>query len=57
VGRGHVVDWLSLFGPYGQHWPIFNIADSAIVCGAILAGLLAVLGIDIEAREPRHIHE
>ncbi len=34
VGRGHVVDWISLFGPMGEHWPIFNLADSAIVCGA-----------------------
>jgi signal peptidase II len=32
VGRGHVVDWISAFGPDGTHWPIFNIADSAIVC-------------------------
>src|ERR1700710_974395 len=43
VGRGHVVDWISLFGPNGDHWPIFNIADSAIVGGAILAALLPLL--------------
>src|SRR5436305_835188 len=47
VLRGHVVDWISAFGPYGEHWPIFNVADSAIVCGAVLAAGLAVLGIDI----------
>lgn len=47
VGRGHVVDWVSAFGPNGVHWPIFNVADSAIVCGAILAGILALRGIDI----------
>ena len=46
-GKGHVVDWISLFGPDGAHWPIFNLADSAIVCGAVLAALLALLGIDI----------
>ena len=51
--RGHVVDWISLFGPYDKYWPIFNLADSAIVCGAILAGLLALLGRDIEGREGR----
>jgi signal peptidase II len=51
--RGHVVDWISLFGPYDKYWPIFNIADSAIVCGAILAGLLALLGRDLEGRRPR----
>jgi signal peptidase II len=50
VGRGYVVDWISAFGPDGQHWPIFNLADSGIVCGAILAALLAVLGIDIDGR-------
>lgn len=47
VGRGHVVDWISVFGPNGVHWPIFNIADSAIVCGAVLAAILALRGIDI----------
>ena len=31
VGRGHVVDWISLFGPFDKYWPIFNLADSAIV--------------------------
>ena len=48
VGRGHVVDWISLFGPNGVHWPIFNLADSAIVCGAVTAAVVAVLGIDID---------
>jgi signal peptidase II len=57
VGRGHVVDWISAFGPSGQHWPIFNIADSAIVCGAILAGVLAVCGIDMHGGTGRHGHE
>jgi signal peptidase II len=51
--RGHVVDWISLFGPYDKYWPIFNLADSAIVCGAILAGLLALLGRDIDGRGGR----
>ena len=51
--RGHVVDWISLFGPYDKYWPIFNLADSAIVCGAILAGLLALLGRDLEGRDGR----
>jgi signal peptidase II len=58
VGRGHVVDWISVFGPDGQHWPIFNLADSAIVCGAILAAILALIGIDIDGtRHPHHGHE
>jgi signal peptidase II len=53
VGRGHVVDWISVFGPNGQHWPIFNLADSAIVCGAVLAAVLALSGVDIDARGGR----
>jgi len=27
--RGYVVDWIEL-----PHWPVFNLADSAIVCAA-----------------------
>ncbi|WP_375503717.1 signal peptidase II [uncultured Jatrophihabitans sp.] len=50
IGRGHVVDWVSVFGPNGERWPIFNIADSGIVCGAILAALLAVLGVEFDGR-------
>jgi signal peptidase II len=53
VGRGHVVDWISLFGPDGEHWPIFNLADSAIVCGAVLSAILALRGIDIDGRGTR----
>jgi signal peptidase II len=56
VGRGHVVDWISAFGPDGKHWPIFNLADSAIVCGAILAAVLALRGIDIDGRATRQQH-
>ena len=48
VLRGHVVDWISVFGAYGKHWPIFNLADSAVVCGAVLAGWLAVRGVEID---------
>lgn len=48
VGRGHVVDWISLFASDGHIWPVFNLADSAIVCGAVLSGVLALLGIDID---------
>jgi signal peptidase II len=49
-GRGYVVDWISAFGPNAKYWPIFNLADSAIVCGAVLAAALAVIGIDIDGR-------
>jgi signal peptidase II len=47
VGRGHVVDWISLFSNDGHVWPIFNLADSAIVCGAVLAAVLALRGVDL----------
>jgi len=35
IRHGHVVDFL-LFHAFGRHWPAFNVADSAIVCGAAL---------------------
>ncbi|RBY89197.1 signal peptidase II [Blastococcus sp. TBT05-19] len=46
--RGGVVDFLSVFGPDGSVWPVFNIADSAIVCGGILGVLLALRGIEFD---------
>jgi signal peptidase II len=42
-GRGHVVDFLQL-----PHYPIFNVADSAIVCAAVLIAVLAFRGINID---------
>ncbi len=42
-GRGHVVDFLQL-----PHFPIFNIADSAIVSAAGLIALLAFRGISVD---------
>lgn len=41
---GHVVDMVSLFDPYGQVWPVFNLADSALVVGVALAVLLELTG-------------
>ncbi|MBY8872759.1 signal peptidase II [Micromonospora sp. PLK6-60] len=41
---GHVVDMISLFDPYGQVWPVFNLADSSLVCGVVLAVLLELTG-------------
>jgi lipoprotein signal peptidase len=47
--RGWVVDWIQV-----PHWPVFNMADSAIVCGGILAVLLSALGMRLDGqREPR----
>jgi signal peptidase II len=54
VLRGHVVDWISLFGPNAKYWPIFNVADAGIVCGAIFAGVLVVFGVEFDGRSARH---
>jgi len=45
VFRGHVVDFLEL-----PNWPIFNVADSAIVSAGILMVALSLLGVPIEGR-------
>ena len=39
-GRGHVVDFLEL-----PRWPVFNLADSAIVCAALLIVVLSLRGV------------
>jgi signal peptidase II len=42
--RGRVVDWINL-----PHFPwTFNLADSAIVCAAVLIGFLAFVGIPLQ---------
>lgn len=41
--RGWVVDWIQW-----PHWPVFNLADSSIVCGGFLAVLLAARGLGID---------
>ncbi|MFZ5852224.1 MAG: signal peptidase II, partial [Actinomycetota bacterium] len=41
--RGHVVDYLEL-----PRWPVFNLADSAIVTAALLMVLLSVRGRQLD---------
>jgi len=41
---GHVVDMVSVFGPYGRAFPVFNVADSCLVVGVCLAVLLELTG-------------
>nr|WP_238423619.1 signal peptidase II [Gordonia sp. 'Campus'] len=56
VLQGHVVDFVSV-----GWWPVFNVADSAVVCGAVLLVVLSALGFDYDgtrtgwaARRDRH---
>ncbi|SNT53249.1 signal peptidase II [Asanoa hainanensis] len=41
---GHVIDMISLFAPYGEKFAVFNIADSALTCGVVLAIILEFSG-------------
>ena len=51
--RGGVVDFVSVFAPNGDVYPIFNVADSAIVCGGLLGAVLALRGIEFDGTRPR----
>jgi signal peptidase II len=42
--RGDVVDWIAVT----RYYPIFNLADSAIVCGGILTVILALRGYHLD---------
>lgn len=41
--RGHVVDFMSV-----GWWPVFNVADSAVVCGAVLLVGLTLFGFEFD---------
>jgi signal peptidase II len=43
--RGHVVDFISVFAPAGEKFPIFNIADSALTVGVVLAIALELFAV------------
>jgi len=43
IMRGHVVDFIAF-----PNFPVFNLADSAIVCSSILMVLLALRGIELD---------
>ena len=58
-GRGAVVDFIDF-----QVWPSFNVADSAIVTGGVLAVLLSMRGVEVDgtrtattARHRRGAHD
>ncbi|MFC5830821.1 signal peptidase II [Nonomuraea insulae] len=49
--QGHVVDFIEVLPghfPIIDYFPVFNVADSAIVCGGILAVLLAWRNVQID---------
>ena len=46
--RGWVVDFIEL-----PHWPVFNLADSAICCGGALMVLLTVMGLHPDGQVDR----
>ncbi len=48
VFQGHVVDFISVFAPNGEFFPVFNAADSAITVGAGLIVVLTLLGRDYD---------
>jgi signal peptidase II len=48
--RGHVVDMISTFAPAGERFAIFNVADSCLVVGVILAVLLELTGRQRDGR-------
>jgi signal peptidase II len=45
VFRGYVVDWIQV-----PNFPVFNVADSAIVCSAALMVVLSLRGIGLDGR-------
>lgn len=47
--RGQVVDFLAV-----GWWPVFNVADSSIVCGAILLVMLTVFGVEPDGSRAGH---
>lgn len=51
--RGHVVDLVSAFAPDGRAFPVFNLADSAIVSGGVLLVVLALLGQELDGTRTR----
>lgn len=51
--QGHVVDFVSVFGPNAEYFPVFNVADSAITIGGISLVVTALLGIDFDGTRTR----
>jgi signal peptidase II len=50
--RGHVVDFIDLHWHGESVWPVFNVADMAIVAGGALALLLSFRNVPLGDTEP-----
>lgn len=50
--QGHVVDFVSV-----GWWPVFNVADSAVVCGAILLVALTLFGFEPDGTRARAVRK
>jgi signal peptidase II len=50
--RGHVVDFIEFQRFPFMDFPIFNLADSSVVTGAILIALLGVWGVTLDGQRP-----
>ncbi|CAM5582208.1 signal peptidase II [Kitasatospora aureofaciens] len=48
VFRGHVVDFISV-----EHFAVFNLADSGIVCGGALMVLMTIRGTSLDGSAPQ----
>jgi signal peptidase II len=46
--RGHVIDFLEL-----PRWPIFNLADTAVVCAAVLMVVQTFRGVSLDGARDR----
>ncbi|MBB5917945.1 signal peptidase II [Nocardia transvalensis] len=51
--QGHVVDFIAVT----KWWPVFNVADSSIVCGAILLVALTLFGFEPDGTRARQHDE
>ncbi|MGH3647385.1 MAG: signal peptidase II [Micromonosporaceae bacterium] len=52
--RGAVIDFVSVFDDAGRVWPVFNLADSALVIGAVLAVVLELTGRRLDGTRVRN---